>query len=78
MENTIKTVVSDYGFDVGDLVFHIKDNDMSAIVTEIDSEHDLGDVTTCRVVWDAKSLEDANNTPREDQDIQWTNKLIKA
>lgn len=78
MKNSEKNIMVDYGFNVGDSVYHIKDNNMSAIVTEIDFEHDLGDITTCRVVWEAKSLEDALNTPREDQDIQWTNKLIKT
>lgn len=65
-----------YGFNVGDSVCHIKDYQMVGIVTEIDSEYDLGDITTCRVVWDAKDFQDAKNTPREDQDIQWTNKLV--
>jgi hypothetical protein len=50
----------------------------TGIVTEIDTDCDLGGVTTCRVVWGAKSSEDAMSTLREDQDIQWTNKLILA
>lgn len=65
-----------YGFNVGDTVCHIKDYEMTGIVTEIDSEYDLGDVTTCRVVWGAENVTDAMQTPREDQDIQWTNKLV--
>ena len=72
----MKTI--DYGFIVGDTVFHIGDNLMNGIVTELDSEYDLGDVTTCRVVWGAETFEDAIATPREYQDIQWTNKLIKV
>lgn len=68
----------DYGFGVGDQVVHLKGDAEAGYVTELDSEHDLGDVTTCRVVWGAKSFEDAKNTPREDQDIQWTNKLCAA
>jgi hypothetical protein len=69
-------MANDYGFDVADTVRHIKGGAMSGIVTELDSEHDLGGVTTCRVVWGAESVEDAMATPREDQDIQWTNKLV--
>lgn len=65
-----------YGFQVGDTVHHIKDSELYGIVTEIDFDHDLGDVTTCRVVWDVESVDAANLTPREDQDIQWTNKLV--
>lgn len=68
----------DYGFDVWDTVCHIKDDEMLGIVTEIDSSHDLGDVTTCRVVWGAKSVDDAKGIPHEYQDIQWTNKLIRV
>lgn len=65
-----------YGFQLHDRVSHIKDNDLHGIVTELDGDHDLGGVTTCRVVWGAYSVEDAMSTPRDDQDIQWTNKLI--
>lgn len=72
------TDVCDYGFVVGNSVCHIGDNAMAGIVTELDAEYDLGGVTTCRVVWGAESLEDALATPREDQDIQWTNKLVRA
>jgi hypothetical protein len=68
----------DYGFGVGDSVRHKKESEPTGIVTELDSDHDLGDVTTCRVVWGAESLEDAMSTPRADQDIQWTNKLVPA
>jgi hypothetical protein len=72
------TGAGDYGFVVGNSVCHIGDNAMEGIVTELDAEYDLGGVTTCRVVWGATSVEDAMATPREDQDIQWTNKLVRA
>lgn len=69
--------MSQYGFEVGSSVFHVKDVGGDAgIVTEIDNEFDLGDVTTCRVVWGAVDLADALATPKEDRDIQWTNKLV--
>lgn len=64
-----------YGFTVGDRVTHVRDDGAEGIVTEIDSEYDLGDVTTCRVAWDVRSYEEAKLVPREDTDIQWTNKL---
>lgn len=70
-------VVGPYGFGVGDRVTHCKGGE-PGIVTELDSAHDLGGVTTCRVAWGADSLEDALATPREDQDVQWTNKLVLA
>lgn len=73
-----RDVVPDYGFLVGDSVFHIKDNAMVGFVTELDADYDLGDVTTCRVVWGAISFKDAKETPREEQDIQWTNKLLRV
>ncbi|MBB4867819.1 hypothetical protein HNP46_006738 [Pseudomonas nitritireducens] len=66
-----------YGFTVGSTVQHIKDP-QPGIVTEIDSDQDLGDVTTCRVVWGAESLQDALDTPRPDQDLLFTNKLVAA
>lgn len=75
-QNTIDAV--DYGFGVGDSVYHVGDNAMGGIVTELDADYDLGGVTTCRVVWGATSFEDAMATPRDDQDIQWTNKLVRA
>lgn len=68
--------ILDYGFQVGDTVCHIKDNDMKGIVTEIDTNNDCGGVTTCLVVWGANSFDDAMLTPRDNHDIQWTNKLI--
>lgn len=68
----------DYGFKIGDSVCHISDMDEQGIVTELDSEYDLGGVTTCRLVWGAASYEDAMDTPRMDQDIQWTNKLVRV
>ena len=68
----------DYGFEVGDTVCHVKDTAASGLVTEIDADYDLGDVTTCRVAWGAKSLEEALAFPRDDQDIQWTNKLTRV
>lgn len=67
----------DYGLQVGDSVRHIKGGE-AGIVTELDAAHDLGGVTTCRVVWGASSVEDAQTTPRADQDIQWTNKLVRT
>lgn len=68
-----------YGFDVGDVVYHEKDiHGVSGIVTNIDYDNDLGGVTTCNVVWGATSWVDAINTPRTDQDIQWTNKLVRC
>lgn len=67
----------DYGFNVGDQVVHVKGGDLG-YVTELDVESDLGGVTTARVVWGATSFQDAKNTPREDADVQWTNKLIRV
>lgn len=66
-----------YGFQVGDTVRHVKGGE-SGIVTELDADYDHGGLTTCRVVWGAISVQDAQATPREDQDIQWTNKLVKV
>lgn len=67
-----------YGFAVGDQVTHVRDDSVNGYVTELDADHDLGDVTTCRVVWGANSFEEAKNTPRDEQDIQWTIKLMLA
>jgi hypothetical protein len=68
--------MSEYGFIVGDSVTHVKEPyGPKAFVTEIDADHDLGGVTTCRVVWNAMTWDEAKNSPREDSDIQWTNKL---
>lgn len=75
-ETTAGNATIDYGFGVGDAVCHIGDNAMEGIVTELDADYDLGGVTTCRVVWDAASVADAMATPRDDQDVQWTNKLV--
>ncbi|HCF3018588.1 TPA: hypothetical protein NIB55_005858 [Pseudomonas aeruginosa] len=72
----MQTEQVDYGFKVGDQVIHIKGGD-SGYVTELDVENNLGGVTTARVVWGASSFQDAQTTPREDADIQWTNKLIR-
>lgn len=63
-------------FQVGDPVCHVKDDQLKGIITEMDSDHGFGGVTTCRVVWGAPSLEIAMAIPKEDQDIQWTNKLV--
>jgi hypothetical protein len=71
-----ETPTPDYGFNVGDSVSHVGDNDIAGIVTELDSDHDLGGVTTCRVAWGAQDLSEAMLIPRGDQDIQWTNKLV--
>jgi hypothetical protein len=59
---------------VGSNVQHVRDDSLNGVVVEMDE--DLGGVTTCRVVWGAKSLEDALAASREDQDIQWTTKLL--
>jgi hypothetical protein len=72
------SATTDYGFIVGDSVNHVGDNEMEGIVTELDTDYDLGGVTTCRVAWGAKTVEAALASPREDQDIQWTNKLTRA
>lgn len=72
----MQVVQSEYGFGVGDKVEHIKGGGPGYVI-ELDAAHDLGGVTTTRVVWGATSFEDAKNTPREDSDIQWTNKLMR-
>lgn len=77
-ETTAESTTIDYGFGVGDLVCHIGDNAMEGIVTELDADYDLGGVTTCRIAWGASSMEEAMMIAREDQDVQWTNKLILA
>lgn len=59
----------DYGFSIGDRVYHIKDSSLVGVVTAIDSDFDLGGITTCEVLWD-DSLVDLT-------DVQWTNKLQK-
>lgn len=63
-------------FKVGSNVRHLRDDSLEGVMVQIDE--DLGGVTTCRVVWGAQSLEEALATPREDQDIQWTTKLVLA
>lgn len=73
-----KKSAGDYGFAVGDFVTHVGDNATGGIVTELDADYDLGGVTTCRVAWGAATFEEAMATPRDDQDIQWTNKLVKS
>lgn len=77
MHDNEEVAAPDYGFKVRDRVCHVGDNNISGIVTELDAEHDLGGVTTCRVVWDAKTFKEAMESPREDHDIQWTNKLFR-
>lgn len=67
-----------YGFTVGDEVIHKRDDSLTGFVMEMDDKHDLGDVTTCRVVWGALTFDEAKLSPREHQDIQWTNKLTRA
>lgn len=67
-----------YGFSVGDKVTHLKDQSLVGIVMEIDADFDQGGVTTCRVAWGAVDFEDAKNTPRDEQSIHWTNKLVLA
>lgn len=68
----------DYGVQVWDTVHHIKDAETPGVIVQLDSDHDQGGVTTCRVVWGATSIEEAKATPREDHDIQWTDKLVRA
>lgn len=71
--------INRYGFCVGSLVLHLREMDGEAgVVLEIDSEHDQGDVTTCRVLWGVTSLNEAISYHREDSDIVWTNKLCVA
>lgn len=70
--------VIDYGISVGDKVEHIKSDDMTGIITQIDSDYDLGGVTTCTVAWEAQTLEEALLYAKEDLDIQWTNKLVRV
>lgn len=72
-----QSVRDEYGFDVGDQVVHVKGGGPGYVI-EIDSDCDLGGVTTARVVWNVSSFEEAKNTPREDSDIQWTNKLRRV
>lgn len=66
-----------YGFNVWDAVKHVKDDEVG-IVTEIDSDADLGGVTTCRVAWGVDNAEDARKIAQEDTSIHWTNKLYKV
>lgn len=63
---------------VKDKVSLIKEHDCVGYVVQVD--HNLKDITTCRVVWGLDSLEDSLrsfNAFPDDSDIQWTNKLIK-
>lgn len=69
--------MSRYGFEVGDQVVHVKGSETGYVI-EIDHDYDLGDVTTCRVVWDVESYQEALEVDRADSDIQWTNKLVKV
>lgn len=78
MPGDITEALPEYHVKVGDLVAHEKELETAGIVTELDADYDLGGVTTCRVVWGATTMEAALNTPREEQDIQWTNKLVLA
>ncbi|MBI6882611.1 hypothetical protein [Pseudomonas putida] len=59
----------------GDKVTHIRDDDAVGFVIEVDAGHETFDTTTCRVVWGVETYEEAKQVPRDDQDIQWTNKL---
>lgn len=67
---------TEYGFTVGDKVCHVKDHSVFGICTQLDSDYDLGGITTCGVVWGVESLNDAMDTSLDETDIQWTNKLI--
>lgn len=77
LESLLRSIKDVIALDVGDKVTHRKGDGEIGFVMEVDFEYDLGGVTTCRVVWDVETFEQAKAAPREDQDIQWTNKLVK-
>jgi hypothetical protein len=65
-----------FGVFVGARVKHRRAlEESSGIVIEVDSEAG-DDITTCRVVWDARTLDEALGYSRADSDIVWTNKLV--
>lgn len=66
---------SEYPFEVGDTVRHRNCLALTGVVTHIDKN--LPHPTTCLVRWENNS----GNLPRDDNsddDIQWTNRLIKV
>ena len=56
---------NEYGVAVGDCIQHVKDDSWTGRVTHLD--RNLPQITTCKVHWNGY-LED---------DIQWTNKLLR-
>lgn len=78
LESLLRSIKEVIALDVGDKVTHRKGEGEIGFVMEVDFEYDLGGVTTCRVVWDVETFEQAKAVLREDQDIQWTNKLVKV
>lgn len=78
LECLLRSIKEIIGLEVGDKVTHRKGDGETGFVIEVDFEYDLGGVTTCRVVWDVETFEQAKASPREHQDIQWTNKLVKV
>lgn len=57
-----------------DKVCHVKDTNLKGIVVHVDNN--LKDITTCNVVWDCNTVEEALAVSINNSDIQWTNKLI--
>lgn len=78
LESLLRSIKEVIALDVGDRVTHRKGDGETGFVIEVDFEYDLGGVTTCRVVWDVETFEQAKAAPLEHQDIQWTNKLVKV
>ena len=78
LECLLRSIKELIALDVGDKVTHRRGDGEVGFIIEVDFEHELGGVTTCRVVWDVENFEQAKATPREHQDIQWTNKLVKV
>jgi len=78
LERLLRSIKELIALDIGDKVTHRKGDGETGFIVEVDFEYDLGGVTTCRVVWDVETFEQAKAAPREHQDIQWTNKLVKV
>ena len=57
--------MNEYPVTEGDMVYHVKDQDLVGVVTHVD--RNLPHPTTCNVLWEGT----------EDDDIQWTNKLVR-
>lgn len=62
---------------VGDVVQHIRDEKWVGVVVEVDAYSFYADVTACVVAWGVTSLYDAEQLPRTELDVQWTNKLCR-